>query len=87
MHCGDTVLIPLGDAGQDPRVFSKPQAFQPDRPHLGRQLTFGAGEHKCPGAHFARSMAASLSYAVITRAMHISLKSDEDGNECIVFGA
>ncbi|MQX93318.1 cytochrome P450 [Sinorhizobium meliloti] len=81
---GDNLFILLGDAGKDPRVFTEPDTFRPDRPHLNRQLAFGAGEHRCPGAYFARAMAARLALAILSRTQRITLTAWDDGAERLV---
>lgn len=50
---GSTVRLCFAAANRDPRVFERPDEFDPDRkpnPHVG----FGFGRHVCVGAVFAR---------------------------------
>ncbi|WP_167480864.1 cytochrome P450 [Mesorhizobium waimense] len=87
LRLGDNVFILLGDAGKDPRLFTEPDTFRPDRPYLDRQLAFGAGEHRCPGAHFARAMAARLALAILSRTRQITLTARDDGTDRLVVDA
>jgi cytochrome P450 len=53
MKAGDRVVLPTASAGRDGDQFPSPDEFRLDRfpnPHLA----FGAGPHRCPGAHLAR---------------------------------
>jgi cytochrome P450 len=50
---GDMVAFPLTAAGRDPEVFTEPQQVDFRRSDV-RHLTFGAGRHRCLGAHLAR---------------------------------
>ncbi|MFB7917111.1 cytochrome P450 [Streptomyces sp. NPDC056061] len=52
---GERVFLLWAGANRDRRVFADPETFDPSRtpnPHLA----FGAGPHRCMGAHFARLM-------------------------------
>ncbi|MEU5012636.1 cytochrome P450 [Streptomyces sp. NPDC021749] len=52
---GERVFLLWAGANRDHRVFPAPESFDPARkpnPHLA----FGAGPHRCMGAHFARLM-------------------------------
>jgi unspecific monooxygenase len=50
---GDKIGLMLGAANVDPRKFSAPGTFKPDRDE-GANLSFGAGLHFCIGAPLAR---------------------------------
>jgi cytochrome P450 len=53
---GDRVLLLVGSANRDPRVFSDPDRFMLGRPETERQqiASFGFGRHFCLGASLAR---------------------------------
>ncbi|GAA4056690.1 cytochrome P450 [Actinomadura miaoliensis] len=53
MRAGDMVMLPLMMANRDPRVFPDPQTVDFDRAP-NRHIAFGAGPHRCLGAHLAR---------------------------------
>lgn len=51
---GDRLMMSLAAANRDPRQFSNPDRFDPDRsrnPHVA----FGGGLHSCQGQHIARA--------------------------------
>lgn len=50
---GDTVLLHVAAAGNDPRRFADPQVFDIDRADK-THLVFGGGPHFCAGAELAR---------------------------------
>lgn len=50
---GDKIGLLLGAANVDPKKFSDPLAFRPDR-NEGAHVSFGAGVHFCIGAPLAR---------------------------------
>lgn len=45
-------------AGRDPRAFSDPETFDPERVHTTRHVAFGRGAHMCVGQHLARAQIA-----------------------------
>ena len=54
MKAGDAVLNVPTLANRDPDVFPDPDAAVFDRANVRQQVTFGAGPHRCVGAHLAR---------------------------------
>ncbi|MEE3327788.1 MAG: cytochrome P450 [Myxococcota bacterium] len=48
------MLFGLAAANRDPRVFDRPQQFDPERSNNGQHLSFGHGVHFCLGSHLAR---------------------------------
>ena len=53
MKAGDMVWLPIYSANRDPRVFPDAHSVVLDRTP-NRHLAFGAGPHRCQGAHLAR---------------------------------
>jgi len=53
MKKGDRVVTPLGVGSRDPRVHEHPDVIDFDR-FSTRNITFGAGPHRCVGSHLAR---------------------------------
>ena len=51
---GDRVLLLVGSANRDPRVFTDPDTYRIDRPDVANILSFGFGRHFCLGASLAR---------------------------------
>lgn len=53
---GSRLVVLLGSANRDPRVFSDPDTFRLDRPEAERRelMSFGGGRHFCLGANLAR---------------------------------
>jgi cytochrome P450 len=54
MKEGDRVLLLLGAASRDERVFDNAGEFSLDRPNNSKHLAFGDYIHKCLGIHIAR---------------------------------
>ena len=54
MPAGDKVLLLLGSANRDERVWERPDEFDLDRPRPQPHLGFGHGIHVCLGAPLAR---------------------------------
>lgn len=53
MKAGDRVVLPTASAGRDDRQYRDPDEFRLDR-FAKAHLAFGAGPHRCAGAHLAR---------------------------------
>jgi cytochrome P450 len=61
---GASLVLWLARAGREAGVAERPDEFRPGQPGSRRHLAFGAGAHRCVGAHLAR-MEASV---VVSRA-------------------
>ena len=55
---GRGVVLWLAQAGRDKEIVARPDDFAPGQPGSRRHLAFGAGAHRCVGAHLARMEAA-----------------------------
>jgi cytochrome P450 len=53
MKAGDRVVLPTASAGRDGGQYLRPDEFKLDR-FANAHLAFGAGPHRCAGAHLAR---------------------------------
>lgn len=53
LSSGDIVWLGAATANRDPRIFDRADEFVRDR-QVNRHLAFGAGPHRCLGAHLAR---------------------------------
>ncbi|KXK58426.1 cytochrome [Micromonospora rosaria] len=51
---GTSIVLWLARAGRDPVVVDSPDGFLPGQRGSRRHLAFGAGAHRCVGAHLAR---------------------------------
>jgi cytochrome P450 len=58
LPAGTPVVLWLAKAGRDPQVVATPDAFHPGQRGSRRHLAFGAGAHRCIGAHLSRMEAA-----------------------------
>ncbi|MEJ5254999.1 MAG: cytochrome P450 [Acidimicrobiales bacterium] len=81
---GRKVLLLLGSANRDPRVWDRPDVFDIDREGLNRHLAFGHGIHVCLGAALAR-----LETRIALEHIHqrlLDYEVDEDGIERVHSG-
>jgi cytochrome P450 len=54
MKTGDRVLLNFAAGNLDPEQFPDPLTIDFTRPNVASHLAFGAGIHRCLGAHLAR---------------------------------
>lgn len=52
---GSKVMLHFGSANRDPKVFTEPEKFRPDRDDVRHHVAFGKGVHFCVGAPLARA--------------------------------
>jgi cytochrome P450 len=75
---GERILLFFGAANRDPLLFESPEEIVLDRyrgeanPHL----SFGAGPHRCPGAHFARLEMKVALEEILDRLPNLDLDTD-----------
>ncbi len=76
---GSKVLLCLGSANRDERVFGRPDEYdlRRDRDELSRLLSFGGGRHFCLGANLAR-LEARVALTELVRRVR-TLDVDHDG--------
>ncbi|MBU2076022.1 MAG: cytochrome P450 [Actinobacteria bacterium] len=72
---GSKLLLALGAANHDDRVFTDPHRFDVHRSadELGDHLSFGGGRHFCLGANLARLEARLVLKALVGRARHLEV--------------
>jgi cytochrome P450 len=72
---GATVVLLFAAGNRDPRRFSDPDRFVPDRPN-NAHLGFGGGIHYCLGAPLARREAHVALVALVRRLVGARLVAD-----------
>ncbi|MFD0541383.1 cytochrome P450 [Actinomadura luteofluorescens] len=75
---GDRVLLLVGSANRDPRVFADADAYDLDR-DTSPLVSFGGGRHFCLGANLAR-LEARIALTEFVRRVS-SYEIDHDGAE------
>jgi cytochrome P450 len=70
---GKQILVLIGGANRDPRVFPDPDRFDIGRKNARDHLSFSAGFHYCLGAGLARLVAASALRQLFQRFPDLSL--------------
>lgn len=80
LRAGDIVWLGAASANRDPREFDRPDEFVPDR-RVNRHLAFGAGPHRCLGAHLARKELVIVIEEWLTRIPDFRLARDVDLRE------
>ncbi|CAM3162511.1 cytochrome P450 [Mycobacterium intermedium] len=68
---GERVLLSIGAANRDPRVFDEPDEFRADRKPT-QHIAFGFGVHLCIGAQLTRMEAQAVLRELVTQASGIS---------------
>jgi cytochrome P450 len=76
---GGRVVLMLGSANRDPRVFSDPDRYDLDRAHDVQLASFGVGRHFCLGASLARLEARVTLEELLARVADYDI--DETGAE------
>lgn len=75
---GAKLLIVLGSANRDERVFSRPDAYDisRDKAEVAQLLSFGGGRHFCLGANLARLEAQLALRELVRRVRHVEVDHD-----------
>ncbi|MEE2679297.1 MAG: cytochrome P450 [Myxococcota bacterium] len=74
---GSILMTMNAAANRDPRVFENGDSFDPRRPNARRNISFGNGEHFCPGASLARAEARISFERLLTRLEGIEMVDPE----------
>ena len=75
---GSKLLLCLGSANRDERVFSRPDEYdiRRDKAELDQILSFGGGRHFCLGANLARLEARVALTALVERVRSVEVEHD-----------
>jgi len=66
LEAGDRVLLAWSSANRDVEQFTDPDEVDVER-WPNRHLSFGAGVHRCAGAHLARLMSVTMLREILER--------------------
>ncbi|SDC42365.1 Cytochrome P450 [Sphingomonas sp. YR710] len=72
---GDLVIISESAANRDPRMFERPEEFDPTRKNSGH-LSFGHGAHNCLGMSLARMELKAVFLSLFRRFPQVRLAAD-----------
>jgi cytochrome P450 len=75
LQAGDVVWLGLASANRDPRQFDHADEFLEGRV-INRHIAFGAGPHRCLGAHLARKELAVVVEEWLARIPEFELEGD-----------
>ncbi len=75
---GSKLLLCVGSANRDERVFSRPDEYDilRDQEELGQILSFGGGRHFCLGANLARLEARVALTTLVQRVREVDVEHD-----------
>ena len=76
---GSKLLLCLGSANRDERVFSRPDEYDifRDQDELAQILSFGGGRHFCLGANLARLEARVALTSLVERVRSVEVEHDQ----------
>ena len=78
LHKDDTFMISIMSSNRDPSLFDAPDTFQLDRDNR-RLMSFGAGPHRCLGAHLANAIVEEAALALLACAPSLRLVDEIPG--------
>ena len=75
---GAKLMLVLGSANRDDRVFSRPEEYDITRPkdEVAQHISFGGGRHFCLGAHLARLEATIALEELVRRTRSVEVDRD-----------
>ncbi len=76
---GSTLMVVNGAANRDPRRFTDPDTFDPNRSNARQHIAFGRGIHTCPGAPLARAEARVALDRLLDRTSDIRISEAHHG--------
>ncbi|MCD4526005.1 cytochrome P450 [Nocardioides sp. cx-173] len=76
---GAKLVLAIGSANRDERVFRRPDDYDLDRPQeeLARLVSFGGGRHFCLGANLARLEAQVALRSLVRRVRRVEVAHDD----------
>jgi len=75
---GDTFMISIMSSNRDPDLFAQPDEFQLDRDNR-RLMSYGAGPHRCLGAHLANAIIEEAASVLLSEQSKIHLVNTVPG--------
>lgn len=75
---GSILMLRYGAANRDPKVFTDPDTFDPQRGNAARHLAFGYGPHTCVGNLIARSELRLVTARLLEGTRCFSLRGGEE---------
>lgn len=73
LPAGTQLVALIAGANRDPKVFDRPDVFDPERPNSRDHLAFSAGVHYCMGAALARAEAEAALSVLFQRMPELTL--------------
>jgi cytochrome P450 len=85
VHAGQSVVLLLGAANRDPKVFPNPDRIDLARVDSAQHVSFGGGMHHCLGASLARSEGRHLLEAIATSRPRLRLARQPERRRTCLF--
>jgi len=77
IKAGQAILVVIGAANLDPKVFKDPALYDLSRGNNGEHLTFGLGGHNCFAKYTMIDMATEICFFLTNKYKHISIVQQE----------